>query len=79
MFTQELRLSGAKNRFQWVLGGFYSHTRRDYGQTLITAGFQDATGIPTAGTRRAQGQPCSSPTSATSSTSSPSSAKARWP
>jgi iron complex outermembrane recepter protein len=49
VFTQELRLSGAQNHFQWVVGGFYSHTRRDYGQTLITAGFQDATGIPTAG------------------------------
>jgi iron complex outermembrane recepter protein len=49
LFTQEVRLSGAENKFQWVVGGFYSHTRRDYGQTLITTGFQDATGIPTAG------------------------------
>jgi len=49
VFTQELRLSGAKDKFQWVLGGFYSHTRRDYGQTLVTAGFEDATGIPTTG------------------------------
>jgi iron complex outermembrane recepter protein len=49
VFTQELRLSGAQNRLQWVVGGFYSHIRRDYGQTLITAGFQDATGIPTSG------------------------------
>jgi len=51
VFTQELRLSGAKNEFQWVFGGFYSHTRRDYGQDLRTAGFEDATGIPTAGPR----------------------------
>ncbi|HEY6547936.1 MAG TPA: TonB-dependent receptor [Vicinamibacteria bacterium] len=49
VFTQELRLAGARSRFQWVLGGFYSHTSRDYGQTLITAGFEDATGIPTEG------------------------------
>ncbi len=49
VFTQELRLSGAKDRFQWVLGGFYSDTRRDYGQQLPTAGFEDATGIPTTG------------------------------
>ena len=49
VFTQELRFSGAKDKFQWVFGGFYSHTRRDYGQNLITTGFQAATGIPTAG------------------------------
>ncbi len=34
LFTQELRLAGARNHFQWVVGGFYGHTRRDYGQTL---------------------------------------------
>jgi iron complex outermembrane receptor protein len=49
VFTEELRLSGASKRVQWVLGGFYSHTTRDYGQNLLTAGFQDATGIPTPG------------------------------
>jgi iron complex outermembrane receptor protein len=49
VFTQELRLSGAKNKVQWVIGGFYSHTTRDYGQTLLTPGFQAATGIPTSG------------------------------
>jgi iron complex outermembrane receptor protein len=48
-FTQELRLSGGKDRFQWVAGGFYAHTNRDYGQNLLVAGFQDLTGIPTQG------------------------------
>jgi iron complex outermembrane receptor protein len=49
VFTEELRVSGTAKRVQWVLGGFYSHTRRDYGQNLLTTGFQDATGIPTKG------------------------------
>jgi iron complex outermembrane receptor protein len=49
VFTEELRVSGASKSVQWVLGGFYSHTRRDYGQNLLTTGFQDATGIPTRG------------------------------
>ncbi len=49
VFTQELRLSGARDRFQWLVGGFFSDTRRDYGQQLPTDGFEDATGIPTAG------------------------------
>jgi iron complex outermembrane receptor protein len=51
VFTEELRLSGGKGRFQWVFGGFYSHTDRDYGQNLLTTGFEDATGIPTRGIR----------------------------
>ena len=51
VFTQELRLSGFKDRVQWVLGGFYSHTRRVYGQNLLTVGFEDATGIHTRGLR----------------------------
>lgn len=48
-FTQELRLSGEKNRFRWVAGGFYSSTKRDYGQSLLVSGFEAATGIPTRG------------------------------
>jgi len=51
VFTQELRLSGFKDRVQWVLGGFYSHIRRVYGQNLLTVGFEDATGIHTRGLR----------------------------
>ncbi|HET7292173.1 MAG TPA: TonB-dependent receptor [Vicinamibacteria bacterium] len=49
VFTEELRVAGTRDRFEWVLGGFYSHTSRDYGQDLRTIGFEDATGIPTEG------------------------------
>ena len=48
-WTQELRLSGETKKFRWVAGGFYSSTNRKYGQSLYVAGFQDLTGIPTAG------------------------------
>ena len=48
-WTQELRFSGGRNRFQWVAGGFYANTKRHYGQSLLVAGFEDLTGIPTAG------------------------------
>jgi len=37
--TQELRLSGGRDRFRWVVGGFYSGNRRHYGQDLLVAGF----------------------------------------
>ncbi len=39
-WTQELRLSGgtAKDRVQWVVGGFYSDSRRHYGQHLLVSG-----------------------------------------
>jgi iron complex outermembrane receptor protein len=45
-FTQELRLSGTQSRFRWVLGGFYAHLNRDYGQDLPVAGFTALSGIP---------------------------------
>ena len=48
-FTQEIRLSGGKSKFQWVTGGFYASAKRHYGQSLLVAGFEDMTGIPTAG------------------------------
>ena len=51
VFTQELRLSGDSDRVQWVGGGFYSYTDRDYGQNLPVTGFEDLTGIPTEGLR----------------------------
>ncbi len=39
-FTQELRLSSnGEGPFQWVLGGFYSNTDRDYAQRLPTPGY----------------------------------------
>ncbi len=49
VWTEELRLSGASDKFKWVVGGFYASTTRDYGQSLLVAGFESATGIPTAG------------------------------
>jgi iron complex outermembrane receptor protein len=49
VWTQEVRVSGGQDRLQWVAGGFYSHTDRDYGQNLLVAGFEQASGIPTAG------------------------------
>jgi iron complex outermembrane recepter protein len=51
VWTQELRASGGKDKLQWVVGGFYAHSKRDYGQSLLVAGFQDLTGIPTVGLR----------------------------
>ncbi len=39
-FTQELRLSSnSDGPFQWVFGGFYSDTTRDYAQRLPTPGY----------------------------------------
>jgi iron complex outermembrane receptor protein len=46
--TQELRLSGGRDRFRWVVGGFYSGNRRHYGQDLLVAGF-DALAAPILG------------------------------
>jgi iron complex outermembrane receptor protein len=51
VWTQELRVAGGKNRNPWVVGGFFSHTDRDYGQNLLVAGFEDLSGIPTRGLR----------------------------
>ncbi len=47
--TQELRLESADDRTHWVLGVFLGSNERDYGQSLPVTGFQDLTGIPTAG------------------------------
>ena len=49
-YTQELRVSGGDKKLQWVVGGFYGHMDRNYGQHLLVSGFEAATGIPTAGT-----------------------------
>ncbi|MDP3909336.1 MAG: TonB-dependent receptor [Gemmatimonadales bacterium] len=38
VWTQELRLSGGDARVQWLVGGFYSSNRRDYGQNLLVVG-----------------------------------------
>ncbi len=37
--TEELRLSGGRDRFRWVIGGFYAGNHRHYGQDLLIAGF----------------------------------------
>lgn len=46
-FTQELRLSYSGDRLSGVIGGFYSDIDRRYGQSLLVAGFEDATEIET--------------------------------
>ena len=50
-FTEELRLSGDQGSVQWVGGGFYAKTKRDYGQDLNVANFEELTDIPTQGLR----------------------------
>jgi iron complex outermembrane receptor protein len=48
-WTEELRLSGGQDRFRWLVGGFYAGSKRDYGQNLLVAGFEDtaaADGLP---------------------------------
>jgi iron complex outermembrane receptor protein len=50
-WTQEIRFSGGDERFQWLGGGFYADSKRDYNQTLLVAGFEELTEIPTTGLR----------------------------
>jgi iron complex outermembrane receptor protein len=49
VLTQEFRLAGKRDRLDWVTGIFYNHTKRDYGQSLLVAGFEALSGIPTQG------------------------------
>ncbi|HEX6537337.1 MAG TPA: TonB-dependent receptor [Gemmatimonadaceae bacterium] len=51
VWAQELRLAGGGDRVRWLLGGFFSHNKRAYGQSLIVSGFEAASGIPTRGLR----------------------------
>ena len=51
VFTQEVRVSGGTDRLQWVGGGFYGHTDREYGQDLPVLGFETLSGVPTTGLR----------------------------
>jgi iron complex outermembrane receptor protein len=53
-FTEEARLSGSAQKFQWVVGGFYADNKRHYGQNLPVIGFTALSGIPTAGTKLAK-------------------------
>src|SRR5206468_193724 len=39
VWTQELRLSGGRNRVKWLVGGFYSKNKRHYAQDLFVSGF----------------------------------------
>ena len=52
--TEELRLSGASGRVDWVGGLFYSNAERRYGQNLPITGFEAASGIPTMGEHAAR-------------------------
>lgn len=48
-WTQEVRLDGGNDTVTWLIGGFYSDFERVYGQELLVSGFEDLSGIPTAG------------------------------
>ena len=39
VWTQELRLSGGRDRVKWLVGGFYSKNKRHYAQDLFVSGF----------------------------------------
>jgi iron complex outermembrane receptor protein len=39
-WTQELRLSGGKDKFRWVAGGFYVDNERGYNQQLKVGGYE---------------------------------------
>ena len=49
VLTQEFRLTGKRDRLDWVTGVFYNTTKRDYGQSLLVSGFETLSGIPTQG------------------------------
>ncbi len=51
VWTEELRITGAIDRLNWVAGAFYSHTDRHYAQNLLVNGFEALTGISTQGLR----------------------------
>ena len=53
VFTQELRLAGGDGGRRWLVGGFFSNGKRDYGQSVMVPGFSAASGIPTQGLRAA--------------------------
>lgn len=41
VWTQEVRLAGGGDRVRWLVGGFYSDNKRDYGQSLLVVGFDE--------------------------------------
>ncbi|HEU4997191.1 MAG TPA: TonB-dependent receptor [Gemmatimonadaceae bacterium] len=56
ILTQELRLGGENKGRRWLVGGFFSQGKRDYGQSVMVPGFETASGIPTTGLRAARDQ-----------------------
>ncbi len=48
-FTEELRLAGGNDTFEWLGGVFYSTSERDYAQSLFVGGFTALSGIPSQG------------------------------
>lgn len=38
VWTQELRLAGGTPQLRWLVGGFYAHSKRDYGQSVKPLG-----------------------------------------
>jgi iron complex outermembrane receptor protein len=43
VFSQELRVSGGTEKYQWLVGGFYQDVDRRYGQSLPTPGYDAIT------------------------------------
>jgi iron complex outermembrane recepter protein len=39
VWTQEVRLSGGRDRIKWLVGGYYSKNKRHYAQDLFVSGF----------------------------------------
>jgi iron complex outermembrane recepter protein len=52
-WTQEIRVSGATDKLQWVGGGFYAYTQKHYAQSLIVDEFTELSGISSQGLRAA--------------------------
>jgi iron complex outermembrane receptor protein len=38
VWTQEVRLAGGTDQLRWLVGGFYSNSQRDYGQSVLAVG-----------------------------------------
>jgi iron complex outermembrane receptor protein len=54
VLTQELRLAGGSDALRWLVGGFFSTNKREYGQSAFVAGFTAGSGIPSEGLRAAR-------------------------
>lgn len=38
VWTQEVRLAGGSEQLRWLVGGFYTNSKRDYGQSVVPVG-----------------------------------------